>query len=177
MSLQGKDVLLIGAHLFEEAELIYPLYRMQEEGANVTVSGIESHKASLQGKHGYKISIDRTVEHVDMDSIHCVILPGGYGPDAIRNDERVQEIVHHVHSKGGVVAAICHGPWILVSAGLLKDRDCTGYSTIRDDIINAGGHYQDASVVVDNRIVTSRHPGDLPDFCRAVISEVKKLNF
>jgi len=177
MKLENKKIVIISADKFEESELIYPLHRMREEGAEVIIAGTRQKGTLLVSKEGYKIALDDHVSSINLDSVHAVIIPGGFAPDYIRNNERVQELIHHVHAKGGVVAAICHGPWVLVSAGLLKGIECTCYSAIRDDVINAGGRYQDAPVVVDKRIITSRFPDDLGHFCRAIIEQVSKLNF
>ena len=177
LKLGNKKILIVSADKFEESELIYPLHRMREEGAEVILAGIKEKGTLLVSKEGYKIPLDDHVGAIDLDSVHAVIIPGGFAPDYIRTNERVQSLIHHVHSKGGVVAAICHGPWALISAGILKGHQCTCYQAIKDDVINAGGLYQDAPVVIDNRIITSRCPGDLGVFCRAIIDQVSKLNF
>lgn len=177
MSLSSKKIAIISGPLFEESELIYPYYRLKEEGAEVVLVGTTKKGDILKGKHGYKVPIEATVHDIDFDDFHAVVIPGGFSPDYIREDERVIAFVHHVHSKGGVVAAICHGPWVLVSAGLLKGRQCTSYKAIVTDVKNAGGAWQDAPVVVDHRIVTSRVPDDLGEFCKATINEVVKLNW
>lgn len=177
MKLNNKTIVIVAADKFEESELIYPLHRMKEEGANVILAGIRDKGTLIVSKEGFKIPLHEHVSAIALDSVHAVIIPGGFSPDYIRTHERVQELLHHVHSKGGVVAAICHGPWVLISAGLLKDRQCTCYFAIKDDVINAGGRYQDSPVVVDNRIITSRRPDDLGAFCKAIIDQVSKLNF
>jgi protease I len=177
MSLAGKTVAVLIAQHFDESEVIYPLYRLREEGATVEKLGIESEGTLMKSKNGVKFPVERSVNSADFDKYHAVVVPGGYAPDHLRSHERVQNLVHHVHSRGGVVAAICHGPWVLVSADLLKDVECTCYESIKDDIVNAGGRWQDVSVVVSNRIITSRCPDDLPDFCKAIISELSKLKF
>lgn len=177
MKLKEKTVAIVTANGFEDSEMMYPFYRLKEAGANVIVCGTGEKSEMMRGKHGVEFTIESPVSSLDFDSVHAVVIPGGFAPDALRNHERVQALLHHVHSRGGVVAAICHGPWALVSAGLLKGHQCTSYYSIHDDCVNAGGSCQDAPVVVDNRIVTSRGPDDLPDFCLAIIEEVHKLNF
>lgn len=177
MKLREKTIAIVTAHGFEDSEMVYPYYRLKEAGANVIVCGTIEKGEILRGMKGVEFTVEHSVGSLDFDSIHAVVVPGGYAPDLFRSHERVQALLHHVHSRGGVVAAICHGPWALVSAGLLKEHQCTSYFTIRDDCVNAGGNWQDAPVVVDNRIITSRCPDDLPDFCLAVIEEVHKLNF
>ncbi len=177
MALHNKKIAIIAGPLFEESELIYPLYRLREEGAEVVIVGTLHKGDILKGKHGYKVTTDFSVHEIDFDQFHAVVVPGGFSPDYIREDERMQAFVHHVHSKGGVLAAICHGPWVLVSAGLLKDRQCTSYSALISDVRNACGLWQDAPVVVDHRIITSRTPDDLGEFGRAIIREVAQLKW
>lgn len=177
MKLVDKRIVLLTDDLFEESELIFPLYRLKEEGSEVIVCGTKEKSQMLTGKNGLQVAIHQSVNDLDFDSVHAVVIPGGFAPDFIRMNERVQALLHHVHSRGGVVAAICHGPWALISAGLIKGHQCTSYYAIKDDVINAGGSWQDQSVVVDNRVITSRSPADLPDFCKAIISHVNKLNF
>ena len=177
MSLSGKRIVLLTAADFEESEVIYPLYRLKEEGSEVIISGVGQKQNIMKGKNGVKLSLEQPVNHLDFDTVHAVVIPGGYAPDSLRSNERVQALVHHVHSRGGVVAAICHGPWVLVSADLIKGHQCTSFHTIKDDLVNAGGLWEDSAVVVSNRIVTSRCPDDLPDFCKAIIAQVSRLNF
>ena len=177
MKLQGKRIVIVFAPKYEESEMIFPYYRLKEEGAEVTLSGVGQKGELLKGKNGVKFPIEQPVAELNFDTFHAVVIPGGFAPDFIRSNERVQALVHHVHSRGGVVAAICHGAWVLLSAGLLSGHQCTSYPSIRDDVVNAGGNWQDSPVVVDKRIITSRMPEDLPDFCRAIIDQVSQLNF
>jgi protease I len=175
--LANKRIVMVTADHFDESELLVPMYRLREEGAEVILSGVKGKGTLLKGKGGLKVPTDNHIDGIDFDSVHAVVIPGGFASDHIRMNERVQALLHHVHSRGGVVAAICHGPWALVSVGLLKERQCTSYYTIKDDVINAGGKWQDSPVVIDNRVITSRSPDDINDFCKAIISQVSKLNF
>ena len=177
MSLVGKKIVLLTAPYFEESEVIYALYRLREEGAEVILSSVGERGNLMKGKNGLKISIAQPVQGLDFDTVHAVVIPGGFAPDSLRSNERVQALVHHVYSRGGIVAAICHGPWVLVSADLIRGQQCTSYISIKDDMVNAGGLWEDAPVVVANRIITSRCPDDLPAFCKTIISQVSKLNF
>jgi protease I len=177
MKLKEKKIAIITGPNFEDSELIYPFYRFREAQADVIVSGVGKKGEILKGKNGVKVEIHTPVHELNFDNFHCAVIPGGFAPDYFRADERVQAFLHHVHSRGGIVAAICHGPWALISAGLLKGHECTSYYTIRDDVVDAGGKWQDTPVVVDNRLITSRCPEDLPDFCLAIIESVSKLNF
>jgi protease I len=177
MKLTNKNIVILTSDEFEESELIFPLYRLREEGADVIISGVKLKDELIKGKNGLKMKVQRSLSELDSDAIHALVIPGGFAPDFIRVDERVQALIHHVHSRGGVVAAICHGPWALISAGLVKGHQCTSYYSIKDDMINAGGSWQDSPVVVDNRIITSRCPEDLTLFCQAIINQVSRLSF
>lgn len=168
MKLQGKKLLILAEDLYQDLELWYPLLRMREEGAEVTVVGTEA-RITYKSKTGYPVTSQvgsREVKAVDYDG---VIIPGGYAPDLMRRHEATLTLVRDSFSQGKVVAAICHAGWVLASAGILKGRRVTSVSAIRDDLVNAGATHQDAEVVVDGRLITSRKPDDLPAFCRAII--------
>jgi protease I len=168
MKLQGKKFLILAEDLYQDLELWYPLLRMREEGAEVTVVGTEA-RITYKSKTGYPVTSQvgsREVKAVDYDG---VIIPGGYAPDLMRRHEATLTLVRDSFSQGKVVAAICHAGWVLASAGILKGRRVTSVSAIRDDLVNAGATHQDAEVVVDGRLITSRKPDDLPAFCREII--------
>jgi protease I len=174
MALSGKKIAVVAGPMFEDSELVYPYYRLKEEGAEVCIIGTGEKGDKLKGKHGYKIFTDDSVSKINFKDFAAVVIPGGFSPDYIREDIKVQEFVRAVHATGGAVAAICHGPWVLVSAGLLKDRNCTSYNAIITDVRNAGGKWVDQAVVVDDRIITSRTPDDMGEFCKAIIQVVRK---
>ena len=168
MKLQGKKLAILAEDLYQDLELWYPLLRMREEGAQVTVVGTEA-GITYKSKIGYPVTsqvASREVKAADYDG---VIIPGGYAPDLMRRHEATLTLVRDSFSQGKVVAAICHAGWVLASAGILKGRRVTSVSAIRDDVENAGATYEDAEVVVDGRLITSRKPDDLPAFCRAII--------
>jgi protease I len=168
-SLAGKHIAILAEDLYEELELWYPLLRLREAGAEPYVVG-PGPARSHAGKHGYPVEVDKLVGEVDADDFDAVIVPGGYAPDRMRRHPAMVALVRKAALTGKVVAAICHGGWMLASAGVLQGRTVTGFFAIRDDLVNAGAAFKDAEVVVDGHLITSRQPGDLPAFCRAVIA-------
>lgn len=167
MLLTGKRILIFAGPLFEDIELLYPLYRFREEGAEVVVAGLGDRE--YRGKKGHPVDVDTDVELVSSGEFDAVVIPGGYLPDHLRRSEKVLEIVREAFEAGKLVAAICHGPWVPVSAGILKGKRVTSYWSIRDDVVNAGAEWVDQEVVVDENLITSRQPADLGAFSRAVI--------
>jgi protease I len=167
MTLEGRRVLLFAGPMFEDMELLYPLYRLREEGAEVVVAGLG--EESYRGKNGHPVDVDMNVDDVSSRSFDAVVIPGGYAPDHFRRSEHLLGIVREAYDEGLLVAAICHAPWVLASAGLCKGRRMTSYFAIRDDVINAGADWVDEEVVVDGNLITSRKPADLGPFCRAII--------
>ncbi|MGQ4892318.1 MAG: type 1 glutamine amidotransferase domain-containing protein [Candidatus Njordarchaeia archaeon] len=165
-----KKILILTGEGFEDLELFYPMHRLMEEGFEVHVA---SNKKSLTGKHGYTINVDLLIEDVNPDEYDALVLPGGKGPERIRIFDKSVEIVKHFFDKGKPVAAICHGPQLLISANVLKGRRLTSYIGIRDDVKVAGGLWEDKEVVVDGNLVTSRHPGDLYAWMREFVKVLK----
>lgn len=170
MRLIGKKLALFLADLYEEREFWYPYYRMQEEGASIVVVGAKL--GSHRGKHGLPATVDRAIDDVSAADFDGLIIPGGYAPDHMRRNSEMVGFTRDIHQRGKLVAAICHAGWMLVSAGLLRGRRATSYAAIRDDMVNAGAEWVDEPVVEDGLIITSRHPGDLPEFCRAIIDSL-----
>lgn len=159
--------LILSADNFEDSELLVPLYRLQEAGYAVEVAAAE--QGSISGKHGYQVRADKTFAEVKTAEYAVLVLPGGKAPAAIRDDPSVQAIVRAFFADDKPVGAICHGPQILISAGLLKDRRATCYRTVAAELRAAGAEYEDREVVVDGRLVTSRQPDDLPAFMRELM--------
>ncbi|MGD0585167.1 MAG: type 1 glutamine amidotransferase domain-containing protein [Oryzomonas sp.] len=159
--------LILSANNFEDSELLVPLYRLQEAGYGVEVAAGE--RGSISGKHGYEVRVDKTFAEVDPADYAVLILPGGKAPAAIRDEAPVQAIARAFFGAGKPVGAICHGPQILVSAGLLNGRRATCYRTVAEELRTAGAEYQDREVVVDGMLVTARQPGDLPAFMRELV--------
>ena len=152
---------------YEDLELWYPVYRFREAGAKVTVVG--GGAGGYSSKHGYPVTPDASAEKVKAADLDAVIIPGGYAPDRMRRHKAMVDLVRDVFAKGKVVAAICHGGWMLVSADVLRGRKATCFFAIKDDLVNAGARYEDREVVRDGNLVTSRKPEDLPAFCRTIL--------
>lgn len=167
MELRGKSVLIFAGPDFEDRELMYPYYRFLEAGASVKIAGIG--EKSYKGKYGIPIEVDGQCEDFLKQRFDIVVVPGGWAPDKIRANEAALQIVRNTDKHGGVVAAICHGGWVLASANVVKDRKVTSYKNIKDDLIHAGANWVDQEVCVDKNIVSSRMPSDLPAFCREII--------
>lgn len=167
MKLKGKKVVVLVEDLFEEVELLYPKYRLIEEGADVKIAGPEV--KVFKGKNGYPVKSDVKFSDVKIDEIDAVVIPGGYAPDRIRRHREALDIVSEAFEEGKVVAFICHAGWVPISAGILKGKKVTGFFSIKDDLINAGAEYIDAEVVIDGNLISSRKPDDLPAFCKAII--------
>jgi len=160
-------VLILSADNFEDSELLFPLYRLQEAGFAVDVAA--GKRGAIHGKHGYEVHVDRSFSEVNPQDYTVLVLPGGMAPSAIRDDLQVQAIARHFVTNAKPVAAICHGPQILISAGLLRGRRATCYRSIVGELKEAGALYVDDEVVVDGHLITSRQPGDLPAFMRELM--------
>jgi protease I len=168
MELKGKKVALLVDNLYQEMEVWYPYFRLKEAGAEVTVIAAEAGK-TYTSKVGYPIKSDIAYTQAKAADYDGVVVPGGFAPDHIRRHPEANQFVHDVDASGKLVAAICHGPWVLCSARVLKGRKATSFFAIKDDVINAGAQWEDSEVVVDRNLVTSRKPEDLPAFLRATI--------
>jgi protease I len=173
MKLAGKRIAILAENLYQEMELWVPLYRLREEGADVKVIGAGGAR-SYASKHGYPVTVDAQAEQVKAVEFDAVIVPGGYAPDLMRRHGAMVALVREAAQQGKVVAAICHAGWMLVSAGILKGRKATSFFSIKDDLVAAGCDWQDAEVVVDGNLITSRKPDDLPAFCRAIVAALAK---
>jgi protease I len=173
MKLQGKRVAILAENMYQEMELWVPYYRLREEGAEVKVVGAGGAR-SYTSKHGYPVNVDVQADQVRAVEFDAVIVPGGYAPDMMRRHPAMVALVREATQQGKVVAAICHAGWMLVSAGILKGRRATSFFSIKDDLVAAGADWQDAEVVVDGNLITSRNPNDLPAFCRAIVGALSK---
>jgi protease I len=154
--------------VYEDLELWYPKLRLAEAGAHVIVAGPEADRKH-QGKHGYPCKADAAIADMEAADFHGVVIPGGFMPDKLRRDPKVLALVRGFAEQGKLVAAICHGGWIPISAGVYRGVRVTGSPGIKDDLVNCGATWEDASVVIDRHFVSSRKPDDLPDFCRGII--------
>jgi protease I len=167
--LAERRLLIFVDDVYEDLELWYPKLRMLEAGAHVVVAGPEAEK-KYSGKHTYPCISDAAIRDMEANDFHGVIVPGGFMPDKLRRDPKVLELVRQFAASGKLVAAICHGGWIPISAGVYRGVRVTGSPGIKDDLVNAGAKWEDASVIIDRYFVSSRKPDDLPDFCRAIIN-------
>ena len=172
-----KRIAILATNGFEESELKSPKEAMEKEGFQVDIISTESGsiKAWSQGNWSNEYQVDRTVKEASADEYNALVLPGGViNPDHLRRSEDVLNFVRKFFEQKKPVAAICHGPWTLISAGVVKGRTMTSFKSIKDDLINAGAKWVDKEVVVDQGFVTSRNPDDLPAFNDKLIEEIKE---
>jgi len=168
-----KRIAILIEKFFDEKELIYPYFRLLEEGYEVHLVGSEKDVA-YPGKSTFTEKSTHSSKEVKAEDYDGVVIPGGYSPDHMRRNEHTIKFVKEMNRLGKPIAAICHGPWMLASCCDLKGKKVTGFSSIKDDLINAGAEYVDAEVVVDGNLITSRTPKDLPAFMKAFIEKVGK---
>jgi len=169
MKLKGKKVAILVENLYDEKEFWVPYYRMKEEGAEVIIVGSGS-APIYRGKNQIEVVVDKPADAVSADDFDAIIIPGGFAPDYLRRYGSVLKLVGDAFVKNKVIASICHGAWVLVSAGILKGKRATCFFAIKDDVCNAGAEYSDSEVVMDGNLITSRKPDDLPAFCKAIIT-------
>lgn len=167
-TLKGSHVLIFVGDDYEDLELHYPRYRLLEAGAGVTVAGLEA-EALYRGKHGYPCRSDAAIADMEAEDFQGLVIPGGWMPDKLRRHAKVLQLVRDFDRAGKLIASICHGPWIDISAGIVKGVRYTSTPGIKDDLTNAGALWSDAPVVVDRHHVSSRRPDDLPAFCQAML--------
>jgi len=173
MSLHGKKIAVLVEDGYEDLELWYPYYRLIEEGAEVVLAGHE--KRTYESKHNYPCEVDTEVSKLRAKDYDAVVIPGGVaGPDRMRRHGEIIDFVRTMGTDGRIVAAICHAAWVPISAGIVKGRQMTSFSSVKDDCMNAGANWVDKECAVDGNFITSRFPDDLPAFCRAIISALSK---
>lgn len=165
--------LIISADHFEDTELLVPYYRLKEAGFEVDVASIS--RGNINGKHGYEVRVDKALRDVHAKDYDLLVLPGGKAPAALRKEPAALEIVKEFFLGNKPVAAICHGPQILVTAGVLKGRRATCYHSVATELKEAGALYEDSEMVADGNLVTSRQPSDLPAFMRETIRMASKI--
>ncbi|MAT38610.1 MAG: protease [Ectothiorhodospiraceae bacterium] len=165
--LTGKRILAITGDLYEDLELWYPKIRLEEENAVVVVAGTST--GTIKGKHGYPAEIDVALDNVTHEGFDALLLPGGFAPDKLRRLDRVKELTRQFAYDSRLIAFICHGGWIPVSAKVINGRRATGSLGIKDDLENAGAIWVDAPLVADENFISSRHPDDLKFFVKAMI--------
>jgi len=172
-----KNAVILTADKFEDMELFFPLFRLLEEGWHVDVAAPT--KKEINGEHGYSITPDKTIQEINPDDYDLLIIPGGFpdgAPATVRKIKKAQDITRFFMEKNRPVASICHGPWTLASANVVKGRHLTSFwhDGVPEEIKQAGGIWEDKEVVVDKNLVTSRWPMDLPAFMREVMKMVEK---
>jgi protease I len=173
-TLRGKKVAIIAADMVEQVELLKPRQALDAAGAETHVISLKP--GQIQGFNHFepadKIDVDRTIEEVDASEYDALMIPGGVGnPDQLRGDENIVSFVRDFFEQGKPVAAICHGPWVLVEAGVVRGRTLTSWPTLQTDLRNAGANWVDEQVVAEDGLVTSRKPDDIPAFSDKMIEE------
>lgn len=166
-----KIAVLIEDH-YQDLEVWYPILRLREAGHEVVTVEPRNQKHYV-GKWGYPIEVDCSIDEVKAKDFDAVVIPGGWAPDKLRLSKKILDFVAALHKQKKVIASICHGGWVLVSAGICKGVTMTSYEAIKDDLINAGARYVDREIVRDKNIITSRKPDDLPAFCRAILQSLE----
>lgn len=169
--LAGKRFLVFVDDIYEDLELWYPKLRLIEAGAEVVVAGPKANHR-YEGKNGYPCRSDAAIADMDAAQFEGVVIPGGFMPDKLRRDAKVLQLVRDFAAANKLVAAICHGGWIPISANVYRGVRVTGSAGIKDDLVNAGAIWEDAAVVVDRHFVSSRKPDDLPDFCQGILQVI-----
>jgi protease I len=159
--------LIISADHFEDSELLFPFYRLQEEGVEVDVASIA--RGKVNGKHGYEVAVNKALRDVDPNDYDLLVLPGGKAPATLRKEAAAIAIAQAFMRSGKPVADICHGPQILITAGVMPGRHATCYRSVAEELKASGALYEDSEVVVDGKLVTSRQPSDLPAFMREMV--------
>jgi protease I len=169
-----KRIAVLVEQKYEELELWYPVLRFREAGFAVRIVGPEAGK-TYPSKLGYPATAEVAAKDVSAADFDAIVIPGGFCPDYLRRSDAVLKLVRDAHAAGKVLAAICHGPWVLCSTDALRNgRRATGFFAIKDDMTNAGAKWEDAEVVIDGHVITSRTPSDLPAFCAAVMKRLSE---
>jgi protease I len=166
--LARKRILMFVGDDYEDLEVWYPKLRLAEAGARVVMAG-PAGQAKYRGKHGYPCVSDAAIEDVSAEEFDGLVVPGGFMPDKLRRDPAVLELVRAFDAAKKLIAAVCHGGWIPISAGVYRGVRVTGSLGIKDDLVNAGAVWEDEPAVIDRHFVSSRKPDDLPEFCQAII--------
>ncbi len=166
---KGQKVLVLAADLFEDMELLYPVYRLREEGVDVTIAGLTTDDVTGKKGHG-PVKVDTTVDDVEARDFQALVIPGGFAPDKLRRSEGVKSIVGAFNADSKPIAFICHAGWVPISAGIIKGRRATSVDAIRDDMVNAGADWVDEPCVVDGNLISARTPDDLGPWMKALLA-------
>ena len=177
MQLENSKIAILATHGFEQSELEVPRDRLKAAGATVHIVSLAAGEIKGWDRKdwGRPVKVDKTLAEVSADDYDAVVLPGGQiNPDLLRVEPKAIAFIKDVFNQKKIVAAVCHAPWLLIEAGVARDRKMTSYKSIKTDVINAGGKWEDSQVVVDNGLITSRNPGDLEAFSAKIIEEVRE---
>jgi protease I len=167
----AKCALILVGDDYEDLELWYPKLRLEATGVGTTLAGLAARQRYV-GKYGYPAVSDAAVAELRGEDFDAVVIPGGWMPDQLRRDPHVLRLTKHFAESGKLVASVCHGPWILISAGVCRGIRMTSTPGIRDDLVNAGAQWVDEAVVEDRNFVTSRRPADLPQFGERIVQRL-----
>ncbi len=169
---KGQRVLVLAADLFEDMELLYPVYRLREEDVEVVIAGLTDGEVTGKKGHG-PVKVDTTVDEVDANSFDALVIPGGFAPDKLRRSEKVLSLVESFNASSKPIAFICHAGWVPISAGVIKGRRATSVAAIRDDMVNAGADWVDEPCVVDGNLISARTPADLGPWMKALLAALQ----
>jgi protease I len=175
MQLSGKKIVILATNGFEQSELEVPRNRLTAAGAEVHVASPQQGEIKGWDKTdwGQPVKVDRPLDAIRAEDYDAIVLPGGQiNPDLLRVNDKAVALIRAFYEQGKVVAAVCHAPWLLIEAGIIKGRKATSYRSIRTDVMNAGAKWEDSAVVTDQGLVTSRNPGDLEAFSNKIMEEV-----
>ncbi len=165
-------VLILAADLFEDMELLYPLYRLREENVDVTLASLGGKAVTGKKGHG-PVEVDMATDDADASGYDALVIPGGYAPDKLRRDQHVLDLVRAFDGDGKPIAFICHAGWVPISAGIVKGRRATSVDAIRDDMVNAGIDWVDEATVVDGNLISARTPADLGPWMQALLVAIQ----
>lgn len=170
--LHDKRVLILAADDFEDTELLYPLHRLREERAHVTLASLGGRAVTGKKGHG-PVAVDAATDDVRAEDFDALVIPGGYAPDRLRRDTHVLDLVRAFDREAKPVAFICHAGWVPISAGIVKGRRATSVGAIRDDMVNAGVDWVDEAAVIDGNLISARTPDDLGPWMRALLDALR----
>ncbi|WAJ30264.1 type 1 glutamine amidotransferase domain-containing protein [Antarcticirhabdus aurantiaca] len=176
-TIKNAKIAILATDGFEQSELMQPLEKLRAAGAEVHVLSLKAGeiKGWDETDWGQSVKVDRLVSEASVNDYDALVLPGGQiNPDKLRTDAVAVKFVHDFYNTKKTLAAICHAPWLLIEAGVIKDRDVTSFNSIKTDVVNAGGRWHDQEVVTDQALITSRNPNDLPAFIAKIIEEVEE---